>query len=77
MCQRLRKLRKDRGISQRVLAELLHVSQQAYSRYECGQRGLSVQAAYTLAQFYGVSIDYLAELTDDPTPYCEGTSPSP
>lgn len=77
MYPRLRTLRNDRGISQRDLAELLHVSPQTYSRYECGQRKLTLQAAYTLARFYGVSIDYLVELTDDPTPHWEGASPSP
>lgn len=68
MRHRLRKLRKDRGISQRALARLLGVSQQTYSRYERGQRGLSVQAAVALVRFYGVSVDYLAGLTDDPQP---------
>ena len=68
MCRRLRDLRNNRGISQRALAEVLHISQGTYSRYERGQRALSVQAAYRLALFYGVSMDYLAGLTDDPRP---------
>jgi len=38
MHERLRELRKDHGISQRALAELLGISQQTYSRYERWQR---------------------------------------
>lgn len=66
---RLRELRKARGLSQRALAELLGVSQQTYSRYERGQRRLSVQAVIALARFYHVSVDYLAGITDEPQPH--------
>ncbi|MCI9241516.1 helix-turn-helix domain-containing protein [Oscillibacter sp.] len=68
MHERLRKLRKDHGISQRALAELLGISQQTYSRYERGQRNPSVETAYVLARLYHVSMDYLAGITDDPQP---------
>ncbi len=68
MYQRLRKLRKDHGISQRALAELLGISQQTYSRYERGQRIPSVETVYVLARLYHVSMDYLAGITDDPQP---------
>lgn len=66
---RLRELRKARGLSQRALAELLGVSQQTYSRYERGQRRLSVQAVIALARLYHVSVDYLAGITDEPQPH--------
>ncbi len=68
MHERLRELRKDHGISQRALAELLGISQQTYSRYERGQRNPSVETAYVLARLYHVSMDYLAGITDDPQP---------
>ena len=68
MYQRLRKLRKDHGISQRALAELLGISQQTYSRYERGQLIPSVETVYVLARLYHVSMDYLAGITDDPQP---------
>lgn len=68
MYHRLRKLREERALSQRTLAELLHVSQATYSRYERGEQMLTTRAACTLAVFYGVSIDYLVGRTDDPTP---------
>ena len=68
MHERLRELRKDHGISQRALAELLGISQQTYSRYERGQRNPSVETAYVLARLYHVSMDYLLGITDDPQP---------
>ena len=44
MYQRLRDLREDRDLPQRVLAELLHVSQATYSRYESG--GLDIPSGF-------------------------------
>lgn len=69
MCHHLRELRKERGLSQRALAELLHISQSAYSRYERGQRDPMIETVYTLARFYHVSVDYLVGITDDPQPH--------
>ena len=69
MYQRLRDLREDRDLPQRLLAELLHVSQATYSRYESGSLDIPRAALIALARFYETSIDYLLGLTDDPTPY--------
>lgn len=77
MYRRLRDLREDRDLPQRVLAELLHVSQATYSRYEGGGLDIPSGTLIALARFYHTSIDYLVGLSDDPTPYWEGESPSP
>ena len=69
MYQRLRDLREDRDLPQRLLAELLHVSQATYSRYESGSLDIPSAALIALARCYETSIDYLLGLTDDPTPY--------
>lgn len=69
MYHRLRELRQERNLSQRALAELLHVAPSTYSRYERGRYMLTPRAACTLAILYDVSIDYLVGRTDDPTPY--------
>ena len=53
----------------RVLAELLHVSQATYSRYESGGLDVPSGALIALAKFYGTSIDYLVGLSDDPRPH--------
>ena len=69
MYQRLRDMREDKDLPQRALAELLHVSQATYSRYESGTLDIPSAALIALARFYETSIDYLLGLTDDPVPY--------
>ena len=69
MYQRLRDLREDQDLNQKTLAELLHVSQATYSRYESGTLDIPSATLIALARFYETSIDYLLGLTDDPIPY--------
>ena len=52
-------LRVDKDVKQYVIAELLGMSQQQYSRYETGETELPLRALYILADYYGVSADYL------------------
>ena len=65
---RIRNVREDRDLDQKTVAELLGISQQYYSRYELGQIELPIRHYIKLARFYGLSIDYLAGLSDDPAP---------
>ena len=64
---RLKKLRKDRGISQLKLALDLNMNQNSVSRYENGSREADYATLIKLADYFEVSIDYLLERTDDPT----------
>ena len=66
---RIRDMRTDRGLTQSQIAELLHVSQNTYSQYEIGTTRFPLDAVIKLAEYYGVSVDYLVGLTDEPTPY--------
>lgn len=66
MIYRLRELREDRDYKQREIAAYLNCSQQVYSNYELGQRDIPTEQLIRLADFYGVSIDYLLCQTDDP-----------
>ena len=66
---RLRDLREDRDLKQRDLAELLKVHQTTYSDYELGRLNIPVAALHTLADFYGVSVDYLLGRTNSKNPY--------
>ena len=66
---RLKDLREDRDVTQRELAEFLHIRQNTYSQYETGQRQLPVETLIKLALFFGTSTDYILELTDDPRAY--------
>ena len=66
---RIRDLREDRDLKQKDLAELLQVHQTTYSDYELGRVNIPVSALHTLADYYGVSVDYLLGRTDIKTPY--------
>lgn len=66
---RLRDLREDHDLSQTDVARLLHTTQQQYYRYEKGIQQIPVHHLITLADFYGVSTDYLLGRTKVQTPY--------
>lgn len=66
---RLKDLREDRDLTQRQIAEVLHIKQNTYSQYESGKRQLPLDALIRLAQFYKVSTDFLLGLTDISEPY--------
>ena len=65
---RIKELREDNDLSQRELAEYLHVKQNTYSQYENGQRQLPIPCLIALAEFYKTSTDYILGLTDDKKP---------
>jgi transcriptional regulator with XRE-family HTH domain len=66
MYQRIRDLREDRDLKQRQVADYLNCSQQVYSNYELGQRDIPTDILIKLSDFYGVSVDYLLGLTNNP-----------
>ena len=66
---RIRDMRTDRGLTQTDVANLLHVSQNTYSQYEIGITRYPLDVVVKLAEFYGVSVDYLVGLTDEKTLY--------
>lgn len=55
----LRELREDKDMKQADIAALLGTSQQYYSKYETGKHAMPVHYLVILADFYGVSLDYL------------------
>ena len=66
---RIRDIRNDRGLTQKQIAKILHVSQNTYSQYEIGTSRFPLDVVVKLAEFYDVSMDYLVGLADDPMPY--------
>lgn len=62
--RRLRDMREDKDLRQREIAEILNVSQTTYSRYESGELDIPSAALIKLADFYGVSVDYVLGRTD-------------
>ena len=71
MCMelRIRDLREDRDIKQYEIAKYLMCDQSLYSKYERGERAFPLEYADRLADFYGVSVDYLLGRTDVKKPY--------
>ena len=66
---RIKDLREDFDLTQREIADYLHIRQNTYSQYENGQRQLPLGMLIQLARYYKVSTDYILELTDVKTPY--------
>ena len=65
--RRLRDLREDRDLKQTDVAALLGIRQTVYSRYERGYQNLLLEHLLALADYYGVSTDYILGRTNDPT----------
>ena len=66
---RLRDLREDKDLNQTDIAKLLTVHQTTYSDYELNKLNIPVSVLHTLADFYGVSVDYLLGRTNRKEPY--------
>lgn len=66
---RIRDLREDNDLTQKEVAEYLHIRQNTYSQYENGQRQLPLDALMALAKYYKTSTDYILGLTDETKPY--------
>ncbi len=63
--QRLHDLREDKDLNQKEIAKLLFTSQTVYSRYERGVLTIPVEHLLILADFYGVSTDYILGRTNN------------
>ena len=66
MSNRLKVLRKEKGLTQANLAKVLNTNQSQYGKYENGKTNLSIENAKILAEYFGVSIPYLLGLDDNP-----------
>ena len=63
---RIRDLREDHDLSQQQLADRIGITPRKYSYLETGVQMLSDEILVKLADYYGVSIDYLLMQTDNP-----------
>ena len=66
---RLKQLRKERGYTQVKMQMLTGIDQSDYSKLETGKRYYTYEQLRRIALALDTSMDYLAELTDDPRPY--------
>ena len=62
--ERMRELRKERGLKQREMAEICGVKLRSYQGYEYGKHYPEVSGLIEIAKFFDVSTDYLLGLTD-------------
>ena len=62
--KRIRDLREDHDKTQTEIAEVLGTSQTMYARYERGASELPIRHLMRLADYYGVTTDYLLGRTD-------------
>ena len=62
--QRIRDLREDADNTQTDIAEYLGTTAQYYGKYEKGEREIPFTRAIELANYYNVSLDYLAGRTN-------------
>lgn len=62
---RLKDLREDKDKTQKDIAQIIGTSHQYYQKYEKGIYDLPLQRAIQLADYYNVSLDYLAGRTNN------------
>ena len=65
--ERLRELRKERGLKQREMAEICGMQIRGYQQYEYDENYPTVPGLVFLADYFGVSLDYLMGRKDERT----------
>ena len=63
----IRKLRKERGLTQIALQMATGIDQALLSKFETGERLPTTDALIVLADYFNVSIDYLLCRTENPS----------
>ena len=61
--KKIKDLRIDNDLYQKEVANILKITRQQYGLYESGKRDIPVDLLIKLADFYGVSVDYILERT--------------
>ena len=60
---KLKELREQTGLSQKEIAQRIGIEYQNYNKYELGINEPSVDTLKLIADYYGVSLDYLCDHT--------------
>ena len=67
--ERLKQLRKSSGITQEQLAAIIGVERSSIGKYEGRSQTIpSDDVKYRIAEYFGVTVDYLMGYTDSPNP---------
>ena len=67
----LKEIRKQKQLSAKEVAEGCNMSVGVYQKYESGERNLGVPALKAIADFYGVTTDYLLGREPAPNPFAD------
>jgi len=70
--ERLIELRKDKGLTQKELSEILFVNYRTYSGYERNEIEPSDEFKVRVAQYFNVSLDYLLGISNNQHPVRKG-----
>lgn len=62
--ERLRELRKEKNVTQSKMADFLGIKLRSYQNYEGGSRRPDYEGLVSLADYFGVTTDYLLGRTD-------------
>lgn len=66
MGENLKKIRKNRGMTQIALQMQTGIEQALISKYETGERIPPTETLIILADFFNTNIDFLLDRTDNP-----------
>ena len=64
LSQRLKECRKEKGLTQNQVAIYCDITEKAYQNYELMTREPKIEILSRIADFYGVSVDYLIGRTN-------------
>lgn len=65
----MKKIRKNRGLTQIALQMQTGIEQALISKYENGERTIPTDTLIILADFFNTSTDYLLDRTDNPNKF--------
>ena len=70
LSKRLKLLRKEKGITQEQLADILHVERSSIGKYESPSKPVipSSDVLIRMSDYFNVSLDYLLGKSDTPNP---------
>jgi Predicted transcriptional regulators len=68
MRNRIKELRLKADLTQGQLGDIINISQQSVSKWELSNKELPIDMAFTIADYFNVSIEYLLCRIDEPRP---------
>jgi len=62
--EKIKELREDHDLNQSQIAEIIQTTQSYYAQYENGKRSIPFERVIEIAEYYNVSLDWIAGRTD-------------